>query len=65
MNKPEQENSKAPVIQLPLKNRALTSLRDEIKALVYTYEGRASLAEAIGILEIVKVELLHEHEESL
>jgi hypothetical protein len=56
-------NNKAPVVQLPFKNRALTNLRDEIKAVVYTYEGRASLAEVIGILEIVKVELLHEHEE--
>jgi hypothetical protein len=47
---------------LPYKNVALSALRGEIKKLVYSYSERISLAEAIGILEIVKVELIDEHQ---
>lgn len=52
-----QDNIKA----LPFKRPQLAALRDEIKELIYSYEGRTSLAEAIGILEIVKHELIEEH----
>ena len=51
-----------PVItHIPFRKPALTDLRNGIKDLVYTYNERISLAEAIGILEIVKQELLEEH----
>lgn len=40
----------------------LTDLRNDIKAAVYTYEKRISLAGAIGLLEIVKQELITEHQ---
>ena len=39
----------------------LTDLRNAIKAEVFKYEKRISLAEAIGILDIVKHELIEEH----
>ena len=40
----------------------LTELRNAIKEAIYVYDGRISLAEAIGLLEIVKHELLGEHQ---
>ena len=50
------------VKEFPFKRPVLTDLRDELKALIYSYENRMSLAEAIGILEIVKQELITEHQ---
>ena len=41
----------------------LTDLRNAIKAEVFKYEKRISLAEAIGILDIVKHELIEGHRE--
>lgn len=35
----------------------------ELKAVVYKYNEAMPLATAIGVLEIVKVELIREHEE--
>ena len=39
----------------------LTDLRNAIKAEVFRYERRISLAEAIGSLDIVKHELIEEY----
>lgn len=36
-------------------------LADKLKALVYAYEGKLSLSAAIGVLEIVKYEIIQEH----
>jgi hypothetical protein len=38
-------------------------LADEIKEVIYKYSESMPLATAIGCLEIVKTELLKEHEE--
>ena len=40
----------------------LTDLRNSIKDAIYAYDRRISLAEAIGLLEIVKHELIGEHQ---
>ena len=52
------------VSNMPFKRAPLSSLREEIRALIYTYSERISLAEAIGLLEIVKVELIREHQDA-
>lgn len=38
-------------------------MADRIKALVYEYEGRATLAAAIGVLHIVAAELMRDSHE--
>jgi hypothetical protein len=50
------------VIPVEFGRSYLTDLRNELKDLIYTYAGRTSLAEAIGLLEIVKHELIEEHQ---
>lgn len=45
------------------KKSALTTLQKTIKREVLEYAGRISLAEAIGVLEVVKHDLIEEHRE--
>jgi hypothetical protein len=54
-------NEPTNVAQLPFRRPVLTTLRDAIKDAVFECSGQISLAEAIGILEIVKHELIEEH----
>ena len=49
------------VIPRGFQKSVLTDLRNAIKAEVFKYEKRISLAEAIGILDIVKHELIEGH----
>ena len=37
-------------------------LADQIKALVYTYNGRMPLASAIGVLHLVAYEITRDHD---
>jgi|GEM_PF-6262290 len=48
------------VIHAPFRREHCGSMADEILAVVYTYAGRVGLAEALGVLEIVKQELYRE-----
>ena len=50
------------VAHMPFKRPVLTDLRDELKAAVFKYEGRITLAEAIVLLDIVKAEMREEHQ---
>jgi hypothetical protein len=50
------------VIRLPTQNQHLYRLAKELKELIYGYEDRVFLAEAIGVLEIVKTEIIKDHE---
>ena len=52
--------SMADVIQFPTRRADIQALVEQIKALVYTESGRMSVAEAIGVLEVVKQEILAE-----
>ena len=45
------------------KKSALSALQKTIKREVLEYAGRISLAEAIGVLEVVKHDLIEEHRE--
>lgn len=56
MNKPEAAN----VERLPLRRHDLQRLVDEIKAVVYERKGQISVIEAIGALELVKLEIFEE-----
>lgn len=49
------------VKRLPTQNGHLYRLAKELKELVYSYEDRIFLAEAIGVIEIVKAEIIKEH----
>jgi hypothetical protein len=49
------------VKRLPTQNGHLFRLAKEMKELVYSYDDRIFLAEAIGVLEIVKAEIIKEH----
>ena len=51
------------VVSVCFQKSVLTDLRNAIKAEVFKYEKRISLAEAIGILDIVKHELIEGHRE--
>ena len=51
------------VIPGGFKKSALSALQKTIKREVLEYAGRISLAEAIGVLEIVKHDLIEEHRE--
>lgn len=50
------------VIQGKFKPVHLGELAEAIKALIYCYTERVSVAEVIGVLEIVKKEVLDEQE---
>jgi hypothetical protein len=52
----------ADVIQFPTRRADIQALVDQIKALVYAQSGRISVAEAIGVLEVIKVEILAEQQ---
>jgi hypothetical protein len=57
-------NPKQPnVVPGGFKKSALTTLQKTIKREVLEYAGRISLAEAIGVLEIVKHDLIEEGRE--
>ena len=48
----------ADVIQFPTRRADIQALVEQIKALVYAESGRMSVAEAIGVLEVTKLEIL-------
>ena len=48
------------IVAAPFKKEHLGTLAEDIQALIYVYVNRISLAEAIGVLEIVKAQLLEE-----
>lgn len=53
------------VTHAPFKREHLGSMADEIKAVIYTYVDRVSVAEVLGVLEIVKHEIYNENESLL
>ena len=57
------EAKKNSVIPGGFKKSALSALQKTIKREVLEYAGRISLAEAIGVLEVVKHDLIEEHRE--
>lgn len=50
------------VKRLPTQNGHLYQLAKELKELIYSYEDRIFLAEAIGVLEIVKAGIIRDHD---
>lgn len=48
------------VVPLPFRRAVAGELAQKIQELIYTYAGRISVTEAVGILEIVKFALLTE-----
>lgn len=48
------------VVHIPFRREHLGEMADRLKEVVYSYSDRISLAEAIGCIEIVKVEILTE-----
>ena len=56
-------NPKPNVVPGGFKKSALSALQKTIKREVLEYAGRISLAEAIGVLEIIKHDLIEEHRE--
>ena len=56
-------NEESTVIPGGFKKSALSTLQKTIKREVLEYAGRISLAEAIGVLEVVKHDLIEEHRE--
>lgn len=50
------------IIHGSFQRQHLQELHDQLKEVIYTYGGRASLAEVLGVLEIVKHELIAEHQ---
>lgn len=51
-------NTTKNVTALPFRRPVITELSEQIKVLVYSYAGRISIAEAIGILEVVKLQII-------
>jgi len=49
------------VKHLPTQNGHLYRLAKELKELIYSYKDRIFLAEAIGVIEIVKAEIIEDH----
>jgi hypothetical protein len=45
------------VVHAPFQRAHLGSMAEEIRAVIYTYANRASVAEVLGVLEIVKHEI--------
>jgi len=50
------------VIHGMFQRQHLQELCDQLKEVIHTYDGRTSLAEVLGVLEIVKHELIAEHQ---
>ena len=48
------------VVTAPFRREHLGEMANKIEAVVYVYADRISLAEAIGILEIVKAQILED-----
>jgi len=48
------------VVTAPFRREHLGEMASKIEAVVYEYADRISLAEAIGILEIVKAQILED-----
>lgn len=48
------------IVHIPFKREYLTELATRIIDTVYEYADRISLAEAVGVLEIVKSQVLEE-----
>lgn len=60
MSSDETKLPPANVVQLMAKRNDLGSLVAGIKALVYEHKGRISVTEAIGAIELAKLEILRE-----
>ena len=52
------------IVHPPFQRHHLGDMAEQIKEVIYSYADRVSVAEAIGILEIVKAEVLAEQEAS-
>jgi len=50
------------VVNVPFKREHLGELAEALVALMYEYADRISLAEALGVLEIVKAQILEEQQ---
>ena len=50
------------IIHGSFQRQHLQELCDQLKEVIHTYEGRTSLAEVLGVLEIIKHELIAEHQ---
>lgn len=50
------------VIHGAFQRQHLQELYDQLKEVIHTYDGRTSLAEVLGVLEIVKHDLIVEHQ---
>jgi hypothetical protein len=50
------------VVPVYFGHSSLSDLSKELKEIIRAYSGRISLAEAVGVLEIVKQELIQEHQ---
>ena len=50
------------VIPGAFRRQHLQELCDQLKEVIHAYDGRTSLAEVLGVLEIVKHELIAEHQ---
>lgn len=50
------------IIHGSFQRQRLQELCDQLKEVIHTYDGRTSLAEVLGVLEIIKHELIAEHQ---
>lgn len=48
------------VFRLPVERNGLANLVNEIKSVIYKQTGNISIAEAVGVLELAKIELVNE-----
>lgn len=53
------------VTHVPFRREHLAEMADRLKEVIYSYSDRVSVAEAIGILEIVKAEIFTAEQEKL
>ena len=52
------------IVHPPFQRHHLGDMAEQIKEVIYSYADRVSVAEVVGILEIVKAEVLAEQEAS-
>ena len=49
------------LFKMPVKRNDLANLVKEIKSVVYSHSGKISVTEAVGALELAKIEIVNEH----